>query len=149
MFSPFRGLIEVIDHLISCIRVSLIPAIEAVARSINRVADAQEDAGPAAARLEAIEKRQALWEVEIEALVAMAKGKLEAASNAEARTRTMKRHYEKNFDPLDIPSEEVETTVGPGDAPGGEVEEVQPLRVDVAPNNKANALMRKWGAIHV
>jgi len=85
-----------------------------------------------------------MWEVELEALVAEAKGKFESANNSEARTRTMKKHYAKNVDPFDEAGEEVAAALPAGDASRGEEEGVQPLRVDVAANHKAARLAYKF-----
>jgi len=119
-------------------------AVEALTAAMYEIVGVQRDGAPSEARLDEIERRQSMWEVEMEALVAAAAGKYEAANNAEARTRTMKRHYAKLVDPFNEESEEVTEAVPPGDAPGGETEGVQPVRVDVATNHKANALIRKW-----
>jgi len=110
----------------------------------EEIANAQREKGPPTARLEELERRQAMWEVEMEALVATATGKYEAANNAESRTRTMKRHYEKLVDPFAEEGEEVAAALPASDAPGGEEEGVQPLRVDVAANHKAARLMYKF-----
>ncbi len=119
-------------------------AVEALTAAMHEIVGVQRDGAPSEARLEELERRQSMWEVEMEALVATASGKYEAANNAEARTRTMKRHYAKHADPFDEESEEVPTALPPGDAPGGEKEAVYPLRVDVAANNKAARLMYKF-----
>lgn len=95
-------------------------------------------------RLCLLETEQKRWQAEVEALLLRAEGKLQAASNAEARARTMKKHAEKLTDPFDIEGEEGEEAVPEGYAPRSEEEWVQPLRVGVAPNHKANALRYKF-----
>jgi len=120
----------------------LTDATEALSGAIGELAEAQARSEPATARLDAIERGQAMWQVEMEALVAKAEGTLQAALNAESRTRTMKKHYEKLADPLDIEGEEVNEAVPGLDAARSEAERVQALRLDVAPVDKKNALKR-------
>jgi len=104
----------------------------------------QRDGAPSEARLEELERRQSMWEVEMEALVATAKGKYDAANNSEVRTRTMKRHYEKLADPFSEEGEEVTEAVRARDALGGETARVLPLPVDVAADPKTQALRYKF-----
>jgi len=106
--------------------------------------DLQREAGPSEERLDEIERSRAMWEAEMEALVAQAKGTYQAANNAESRTRTMAKHYEKLSDPLDLEGEEVETPISERYAPRGEEEGLQPMRVAVAPDHKQNALRFKF-----
>jgi len=98
---------------------------------------------PADNRLEELERSRALWEVKIEALVMEAKGSYQAANNAEARTRTMKRHYE-NADPLDIEGAPEQEVVPGGDGDRGAEEGLPAVRVDVAPDHKTIALRYKF-----
>jgi len=140
MFQPFRTLSAAILEL----RTTLKNESDRQVTCLLELRRAITENGPATTRLEDIERRQAMWEVEMEALVATAKGKFEAANNAESRTRSMKKYYEKNVDPFGEESEEVPAALPTGDALGGETEGVPPLRVDVAANHKANALMYKF-----
>ena len=136
IFQPFRALIDAIDkHTRS---------LEAQYRILAVILEAQREKGPAEARLEEIERNQAMWEVNMQALVAKAEGTYQAANNAEARTRSMKKHYEKLADPFDIESPEGEEAVRQDDAARGEAERLQALRLDVAPNHKATALRYKF-----
>ena len=134
IFRTFSALSEANERLADSTR--------ALARDVGILADAQRENGPAEARLDAMERGQAMWQVEMEALVAKAEGTLQAALNAENRTRTMKKHYEKLADPLSPEGEEVPATVPDGDALRGEEERLQALRLDVAPIDKKNALKR-------
>jgi len=134
IFRTFRALTEANEKL----SMSTL----ALHRSVLEVAEAQRESGPSEARLDELERRQAMWQVEMEALVAKAEGTLQAALNAESRTRTMKKHYEKLADPLDIEGEEVDETVPGLDAARSEAERLQALRLDVAPADKKNALKR-------
>jgi len=136
MFRPFRALRDATKaHTL---------ALEGVKAVLQDISNQLREKGPAAARFDELERRQAMWEVEMAALVATATGKYEAANNAEARTRTMKKHYEKLADPFRDEGEEDPTALSPGDAPRGEAEEVHPLHLDVAPNPKAQALRYKF-----
>jgi hypothetical protein len=62
-----------------------------------------------------MELGNAKWEAEVEAVLLKAEGKLSAANNAEARARTMKKNYEKHFDPLDDDREAAPQGILPGD----------------------------------
>jgi len=99
---------------------------------------------PAEARLEALERSRAVWEAELEALVLKAESTLKSANNAESRARTMKRHNEKHADPFDDDGEEVERAVPEGYAPAVPEEELQPLHMGVATDDKARAMMLKF-----
>jgi len=137
MFHPFRAFLGAIARLTESIQRLIIPVLE-----LQR---AMAEQGPSEKRLADLEQRQAMWEVEMEALVAAAKGKYDAANNAEVRTRTMKRHYEKEADPLTEPSEQVDASVPGGDVEGSEEDGVPPLRMAMAPaNSKTKALRHKW-----
>ncbi len=137
MFRPFRALLVAIQDLVTAV-VNLVDVLHVVI-------ELQRRDGPSEARLEELERSRALWQSDMEALVATATGKYEAANNAEARTRTMKRHYERLADPFDEEGEEEPTAVPAGDVAGGEADGLLPLRVDVAPNHKALALRFKYG----
>jgi len=52
-------------------------------------------------RLHALETSRAMWEAEVEAEFLKAESSRQAAANAESRTRTMKKAYERNADPFD------------------------------------------------
>jgi len=80
----------------------------------------------------------------MDALMLKADSTLKAANNAESRTRTMKKSYEKLLDPFDADSEEVEAADFRGYAPVSEEEGVQPVRVGVETNNKAQAMRAKF-----
>lgn len=107
----------------------------------------QRDAGPAVDRITALELSRHEFEAECGGVLLKADGKLKAANNAEQRERQLKRSYEAIV-------EELGEAGGPGpgaspvlpdDAEAGKAERVPALRLDVAPDPKAAALMAKWG----
>ena len=125
-------------------------AIERLAATHSQVVRAQ----PSDRRLDELEELvvkleldRARWEVETEGVLLKAEGKLKAANNAEARTRTMKRSYEKLIDPFDPDGEAVQAPVPEGYVPASAEEAMHPVRVDLAPISKKEfALRAKWGA---
>jgi len=123
---------------------ALTEAVNGLSEHIRQARAVQAKSNPSEARLEELERSRALFEADMEALLMKAEGKLQAANNAESRTRTMKKSYEKLVDPFDLDSEEVEAPVSGGYAPLGEEEGVQQLYMDVAPNNKTRALRAKF-----
>lgn len=125
----------------------LVGAVQQLVLVVQRLADAQEALGPATERLNALELYRHQFEAEVAGILLKAEGKLKAANNAEARERQLKRSYERITDEgadAGEPGTEGGRIVGPLDAEAGEVETVQPLRLDMAPNNKAYALRAKW-----
>jgi len=74
-----------------------------------------------------------------------AEGKLHAASNAEARTRTMRKSYEAEiFADSDPDSFEAPNGVPPSDVDASEDSEVQPVPVVLARNDKSYATRAKF-----
>jgi len=132
MFSAFRSIAEALQRL-----TGIIARLEATLGS----------AAPAIERLEALERSRALWEADLEGILAKAEGKLKAASNAESRSRTMKKHYENEVDPFPDDREEVQPPVRDGYAPTGEEEGVPAVRVDMETDYKTTPLNRKWGVV--
>ena len=120
-------------------------ALERLAAGMSAAQRERVEVGPLAERLADLERGRAMWEADVEGLLAKAEGKLKAAANAEARERTMQKSYEADLDPFGDSSDEVEEIIPIGDAEAGEEERVQPVRVDVAPDYKALALSRKFG----
>jgi len=122
-----------------------------VLRDFSRVADALErlassaavmrHQAPALDRLEALELSRAQFEADIEGVLMKAEGKLKAASNAEARERTMQKG---RLDPFDSEGAADEEAVRYPDAPVGQEEEMHPLHMDLAPGSKAYALRAKF-----
>lgn len=125
----------------------LVEAIRSLAFQVEELASAQRQLGPAADRLEALELSRHQFEAEIAGVLLKAEGKYKAANNSEARERQLKKSYESRIDQLDPDGEEAEE-VGEAvrhlDAARGEEERLQALRLDVAPDHKANALRHKW-----
>ena len=74
---------------------------------------------------------RAQFESDCEGLLMKAEGKLKAASNAEARERTMQKRLGDESDPFLAAGEEIEATVPAGDAAIGDTEEVLPLHMGV------------------
>ena len=124
----------------------LIAVILELADVVRELVDAQRQVAPAAARLDALERERHNFEAKAEGLLLKAEGKHKAANNAEARERQLKRSYEKYLDTVDLDGEEDpgQRIVLPLDAPAGEAQRVSPVRMDVAPNNKAAAITAKW-----
>ena len=124
-------------------------AIRDLCGQLEVLTQAQKDAGPATARLEALELGRHQWEATCEGLLQKAEGKLRAANNAEARERANKKSYAHLIDPLDEIGLEPETPAGNPDrnidASQRGAEGMPALRVDVAHNNKALAQRAKFG----
>lgn len=124
-------------------------AIHQLVAVLRDLATLQRDAGPAVDRIAALELSRHQFQAEIEGMLLRAEGKLKAASNAEARERQLKRSYEKQLDPFDPDSaagqERRDDVVPTGDAAAIDEAQVQPVRVALAPNNKAAAVSAKWG----
>ena len=123
-----------------------------LSEAIEALAEVQRQAGPATHRLAKLEQlvvdlelSRAKWEVEVEATLLRAEGKLKAAANAEARERTMRKTYGREADPFADESEGVEAPAAPaGDDEGSEEKRVPDLLVGMAPDSKANALRQKF-----
>lgn len=125
----------------------LIDAIAALDYAVRELTKVQALAAPAIERLEALELSRFHFEAEVAGTLLEAKGKLRAASNAEARERQLKKSYEANLDPLDPDGDagSAQSPILPDDAEPSDTEKVQALRLDVAPDPKAAALNHKWG----
>ena len=128
----------------------LLDSLETLADAVRNLTVAQHAARPAETRLAELEDLvvkleldRSRWEAEINGVLLKADGKLQAANNAEARTRTMKKSYEHLVDPSDPDSEELEEAIPRGYAPGGAEEQLSALPVVLA-SSKANALMSKF-----
>jgi len=105
---------------------------------------ARNGADAAIDRIETLENNRVRHEADIQGLLLKCEGKLHASNNAEARARTMLKHYETDDDASDTPSDQVEETVPPGYAPGSEVDGVPPVHMGLETNNKAHALRAKF-----
>jgi len=127
MFKAFRAVSEAIR--------GVTVALDRLQRTQAEELELRRDAGNLEERLGALETSRSLWEAEVEAEFLKAESSRQAAANAESRTRTMKKSYEKYADPFD----EDEPTQVPAnrgilpefDAPNGPAEGMQPVRVDV------------------
>lgn len=123
--------------------------LRCVTGALADLSNAQVRAGPAIARLEALELSRHQWEATCEGLLQKAEGKLRAATNAEARERANKKSYEHLLDPF--PEDGVEPEAPAPDAdrgndvPPSEEERMRALRLDVAPSNKTLAQRAKFG----
>jgi len=74
-----------------------------------------------------------------------AEGKLHAASNAEARTRTMKKSFEDDpFTDSDSEGNDIPAGIPPGDVEAGEESEVFPVPLAMAHNDKTYAMRAKF-----
>lgn len=125
----------------------LIAAILELTGVLKQLVEAQRQIAPATARLDVLERERYNFEAMAEGLLLKAEGKHKAANNAETRERALKRFHEKDTDPFDSESTEGQGQAGvlPIHVPAGEGERLSPLRVAVAPNNKAAAITAKWG----
>lgn len=123
-------------------------ALERVAATITAASKGSEDRSVLTERLNELERDRTMWEADVEALLMKAEGKLQAANNAESRTRTMKKAYEKrqlDLDPFDLDSDEVPATVHEGDVPAGEETGMLEMPLALETNSKTHALKAKWG----
>jgi len=132
VLQDFRHLVEAVQDLVAVLRELLL---------------IQREAGPALDRLNALELSRHQFEAEMQGVLLKADGKLKAANNAEARERQLKKAYERLS--IEFPGEveevaEAGRAVLPVDAPSGETERVSALRLDLAADPKAAAVMAKW-----
>jgi len=132
----FRGLLETLQELAS--------ACQAISLSLAAGLDREGGDDAMRQQLEGLLLTRATWEAEMQALMIKADSTLKSAANAESRTRTMVKHYEKLADPLNLEGEEIEEGVRPVYAERSEEERLQPMHLDVAPNHKQNALRLKF-----
>jgi len=125
----------------------LLEAILRLADAIQALARVQGSAAPAMERLDALELSRHMFEAEVAGVLLEAKGKLRAASNAEARERQMRKSYEADFDsvPEDGNAGPEASPILPDNVEASEAERLSALRVDVAPTNKTAALAHKFG----
>lgn len=122
-------------------------AADALERIAARLAAAGVELGEkelVVERLNELERTRTLWEADVEALLQKADGKRHAAENAEARTRTMKKSYERFLDPLDPDSDEIEAELPKGYAPASKEEAVQPVHMGLEDGPKTNAVRSKF-----
>ena len=139
MFGILRAFRQLLDALVG--------AVVALEHSVHELARVQQEAGPAVARLDALELSRHQFEAECAGALLEAKGKLKGALSSEARERHMIKQSEKDADPFSENGEEVAEAgraVQPNHAPAGEAERVPALRLDVAAGGKTSALMHKW-----
>jgi len=116
-------------------------AIHRLTTTLQSLAEAQRENGPAEVRLDDLERSRSLWEAEMEAGFIRAESKYKAAAAAESRTR---KQVDK-LDPFTEDREEVEAGIPPEYVEAGEAEGMLPLRVGVAPrNSKARAVRHKF-----
>lgn len=124
-------------------------ALREVSLHLAQLCAAQREAGPAEARLEALELSRHQFEALCEGLLQKAEGKWRAANNAEARERANKKSYEHLLDPFPEDGETPEETARDAalghDAPASEAERLSAMRLDVAPTNKTLAQRAKFG----
>ena len=123
-------------------------AITQLTEGMRELAQVQHKAGPALDRLEALELSRHQFEAEVQGTLLEAKGKLKGALSSEARERHMRKQNERDADPFPDDGEQVAEdgdTVQPIHAAAGEAERLSALRLDMARDPKAAALMGKWG----
>lgn len=127
MFKAFRAVSEAIR--------GVTVALDRLQRTQAEELELRRDAGNLEERLGALESSRSLWEAEVEAEFLKAESSRQAAANAESRTRTMKKSYEKYADPF-LEDEPPEVPQNRGvlpqfDAQNGEAEGMQPVRMDL------------------
>lgn len=125
----------------------LLDAILLLAEAVESLAKAQTSATPSMERLDALELARHQFEAEIAGVLLEAKGKLRAASNAEARERQMRKSHEADFESGPEASDPGtgESPILPDDVETGGAERVSPLYLGLAPSHKASALAHKFG----
>jgi hypothetical protein len=127
MFQAFRELSEGVRGMVA--------ALESLQAAQAEDIELRRSSGDMEERVSALELSRALWEADVEAEFKKAESSRQAAMNAESRTRTMKRSYEKYADPFDEDSEE--TVVANRDVipkqyvQNGEEEGMQPVHMGV------------------
>jgi len=119
-------------------------ALERLAATTTRGITALEAQGPPLDRLEDLELNRVRFEAEMEGLLLKAEGKLKAASNAEARERTMRKSYEDDADPFGEDGDEIEALDAPIYVEGGDEEGLQPVHVGLEKNSKDYARRLKF-----
>jgi len=122
----------------------MVAALEGLQRSQAEDLDLRRSSGDVEDRLSALETSRAMWEAEVEADFLKAESSRQAAMNAESRTRTMKRSYEKYADPF-LEDEQEEVAPNRGIIPqqyadNGEEEGVPPVHMGL--EDPKQALMR-------
>lgn len=139
MFPTFRRILEA--------NKAAATALQGIEKILETAIDGMSDGGDLGDRVGALELQRAIFEADMDGLVTRAEGKLKAANNAEARTRTMKRSYETYADELDEdrpPQIEAE----PLQLPQGDAEIVQEslqqVPLGMAANNKAHPTRMKF-----
>ena len=137
MFGKSRALLEAVETLCG-VASHLVESVDLVARHLSEANVLREMDAPGALdeRLKKLELSRSLWEAEMEAEVLKAKGKYQAASNAEGRARTQAKFDEENAPPSDPDlGEGIAPEGGPellfGDVPPGGQTEMLPLPVGV------------------
>jgi len=125
----------------------LVEAIQSLGAAVEELDRTQRALGPAIDRLNALELSRHHFEAECEGMLLRADGKLKAATSAEQRERQLKKANEKLVDSFDLIGEEgpIATADVGHDAPASEAQPLPPVRLGVAANRKAPALMAKWG----
>lgn len=116
--------------------------------TLQNLTQVQRDAGPALARLEALELSRHQFEAEVQGALLEAKGKLKGALSSEARERHMRKQSERDADPFSEAGEEVAEAgraVQRNDVEPGEAQQVQSMRSPLAPGPKEAALNHKFG----
>ena len=125
----------------------LFEALQALTEALEAVVVTIREHGPAADRLDALERSRHHFEAECEGMLLKADGKLKAATSAEQRERQLKKSNDRYSEAFSLGGEDEPEGVAVlrTDAPPGEAEGVPPVRLALATNNKAHAVRAKWG----
>ena len=131
-----------------------IQKLEEAVTQLNLQVWAGPQTGPtdteSAARLDALEVRQSVWEAEIEAQLVKADSKYKSARNAEERSRTMAKQNEETGEGSEDGMAEIQEALQQiqlqnQHVEGSQENGVQQLRPNLGSNAKATALRAKFG----
>jgi len=142
MFRALRAISEHTHELVSELRHVKLAILEATV--------AAEGAASLEQRLEELERSRNIWEGHMEGELAKAKGKLQAANNAEGRAKTQVKAFERLLDesgfegPPEDDEDEWPDQLPPGNGERGYPEPVHDVRMGVEETPKQRALRAKF-----
>jgi len=124
-------------------------ALADVSAALKKAIDSRIEGSDLDERVASLELQRAVFEADMEGLLSKAEGKLKAASNSEARERTMRKQREAFVDDFDevsqAPQPQAQYNILPdGNGEIGYPEGVQPMPMGVATDNKAHITRMKF-----
>ena len=123
-------------------------ALADVSAALAKAIDESTKSSDLDERVAALELQRAVFEADMEGLLSKAEGKLKAASNSEARERTMRKQREAVFDDFDevsqAPQPQAQYLLPEGNGEVGYPEGMQPMPMGVATDNKAHITRMKF-----